>query len=163
MNDETLQDCQGQVEIPLYPVQLVDEQTILVTNTDGTEDIPIPLHHKASTDNADLSLETDEFGQYIPVIIEDDLAPAFLPEGEKVTPGHHAEYRVYIVSKAIKRTVVVKDDDLLSRKEIQAHTREIADATKEELRIWLTNDCFEILPLTKAQNLMTSRYVVKWK
>ena len=67
------------------------------------------------------------------------------------------------VTAAAKRAVVVKEDDLLTKKEIAYHTKEVTQATIRELKIWIENKCFEIALLKGAHNIMTSRYVVKWK
>ena len=70
--------------------------------------------------------------------------------------------RVY-VRRELKRTVVVKDDDILSAAELRKHSPEVTKAITEELRTWLENKCFKMIPLKNAQNVMTSRYVAKWK
>ena len=62
-----------------------------------------------------------------------------------------------------KRAVVVKDDDLLQRWEINKYAKEVSLATAKELKIWFDNRCFEKALLKDAHNIMTSRYVVKWK
>ena len=36
-------------------------------------------------------------------------------------------------------------------------------ATKEELKIWIVNSCFKPILLKDAENVMTSRFVCKWK
>ena len=67
------------------------------------------------------------------------------------------------VSEKAKRAVVIKEDDLLIRKEVEHHQAEEADATHKEISKWLDHKCFETHLLKDARNLMTSRYVVKWK
>ena len=76
--------------------------------------------------------------------------------------GNVATMRIY-VSEQAKRAVVIKEDDLLTRKVIEQHTGEVADATHKEISKWLDHKCFETHRLKDAKNLMTSRYVVKWK
>ena len=58
---------------------------------------------------------------------------------------------------------MVKDDDLLSKKEWLSHHREVSTATTTEIKTWLDNNCFEKALLKHAKNAMTSRYVAKWK
>ena len=70
--------------------------------------------------------------------------------------------RVY-VTKEIKRSVVVKADDTLNKKDLLQCLKEVAQATKDEILTWIRNNCFEIATLKEASNLMTSRYVAKWK
>merc|ERR1712217_718897 len=80
----------------------------------------------------------------------------FIPE------DHSASIRVYSTVEA-KRAVVVKDDDLLQKWEVVKHAKEVSLATAKELQIWFDNKCFEKALLKDARNIMTSRYVVKWK
>ena len=77
-------------------------------------------------------------------------------------PGTETTMRVYI-SENTKRTVVVKEDDLLSKKELISNAPEVAKATSAELNTWFDNKCFKKCLLKNAQNIMTSRYVAKWK
>eukprot|EP00959_Pyramimonas_sp_CCMP1952_P180637 3776932-Pyramimonas_sp.AAC.1 len=70
--------------------------------------------------------------------------------------------RVY-VSSAAKRAVVVKEDDILTKADISAHPKEVSEALYTELKVWLDNRCFEMYDLSEASNIMTSRYVYKWK
>eukprot|EP00959_Pyramimonas_sp_CCMP1952_P171838 3590525-Pyramimonas_sp.AAC.1 len=46
---------------------------------------------------------------------------------------------------------------------IAAHPKEVSEALYTELKIWLDNRCFEMYDLSKASNIMSSRYVYKWK
>ena len=64
--------------------------------------------------------------------------------------GERATLRVYIFKEA-KRSVVIKEDDLLTKKEIQAHAPEVTKATLQELNIWITNKCFEVCSLKDAK------------
>ena len=41
--------------------------------------------------------------------------------------------------------------------------KEVASATLTEIKTWLNNSCFKKCLLKNAQNIMTSRYVAKWK
>eukprot|EP00959_Pyramimonas_sp_CCMP1952_P337837 7074936-Pyramimonas_sp.AAC.1 len=68
-----------------------------------------------------------------------------------------ATMRVY-VSSAAKRALVVKEDDLLTKADIAAHSKEVSEALCTELKTWLDNRCFELYDLSKASNIMTSRY-----
>eukprot|EP00959_Pyramimonas_sp_CCMP1952_P050988 1065095-Pyramimonas_sp.AAC.1 len=73
-----------------------------------------------------------------------------------------ATMRVY-VSSAAKRAVVLKEDDLLTKADIAAHPKDVNEAWYTEFKIWLLNRCFDMYDLSKASNIMTSRYVCKWK
>ena len=65
--------------------------------------------------------------------------------------------------KSSKRAVVIKEDDILTKKELEARSVEVANATMTELTTWLNNNCFEKCLQNNSQNLMTPRYVAKWK
>ena len=77
-------------------------------------------------------------------------------------PGQLATLRVYVVD-AVKRAVVVKYDDHLTKRELHEHHKEVAAATLTEIKTWLDNSCFKKCLLKDAKNIMTSRYVAKWK
>ena len=78
-------------------------------------------------------------------------------------PGEVATLLVPHAKYAAKRAVVIKEDDLLTKKELLHHSAAVAEATSKELTIWMENDCFEMCDYAKAENIMTSRYVAKWK
>ena len=67
------------------------------------------------------------------------------------------------VSAATKRAVVVKEDVLLTKQDISSNPKQVSAALLTELKIWLDNRCFAKELLSKATNVMTSRYVYKWK
>ena len=107
--------------------------------------------------------QEDEHGdKYIEIEIDDNMAPALLDEGQFVDDKHMAILQVY-VTKAAKKSVVIKDDDLLTKQEMLKHSTEVAAATLAELKTWNDHACFEVWPLKDARNVMTSWYVAKWK
>ena len=59
--------------------------------------------------------------------------------------------------------MVIKEDDLLTKKELLHHSQAVSEATTKELTTWMDNDCFEMCDYAKAENIMTSRYVAEWK
>ena len=67
------------------------------------------------------------------------------------------------VTNENKRAVVVKEDDILTKKEILASSKLVAEATLQEILVWIRNGCFKCVELRHAKNIMTSRYVCKWK
>ena len=84
------------------------------------------------------------------------------PQHYSMLPDEIATLRVYLSEKA-KRAVVVKEDDLLTKRDLQDHAHEVSKATLAELKIWISNNCFKLRDLKDAKNIMTSRYVAKWK
>ena len=67
------------------------------------------------------------------------------------------------LTKTARRTVVVRDDDILTSQEMQQHKQEIDAATLEELKTRVHNKCVSRRPLHGAHNVMGSRHVYKWK
>ena len=106
--------------------------------------------------------EEDEDGLYVEILCDKAVQQSILDEGQWPVDDEAASLRVY-VSKEIKRSVVVKDDDTLNKKDLLQHPKEVAAATRDEILIWIRNNCFELANLKEATNLMTSRYVAKWK
>jgi len=62
-----------------------------------------------------------------------------------------------------KRAVIQRDSDLLTNDELQNNHKLVQAAILEELRIWVKHNCFEIRERKTARNIMTSRFVAKWK
>ncbi len=108
--------------------------------------------------------DSDEIGPYAELCFTNEMAPVVLGEDQyqQLQADEVVTMRVYL-SANTKRAVVVKEDDLLNKKELQAHSKEVASATSAELKTWLNNKCFKTCLLKNAQNVMTSRYVAKWK
>eukprot|EP00959_Pyramimonas_sp_CCMP1952_P462939 9484075-Pyramimonas_sp.AAC.1 len=67
------------------------------------------------------------------------------------------------VTAFAKRAVVVKEDDLLAKADIQANPEKIPKALYTELKTWFDNKCFKMQDIAKASNLMTSRHVYTCK
>ena len=84
------------------------------------------------------------------------------PQYDEMDTDRIPSLRVYVTAAA-KRAVVVKEDDLLTKKDIADNPIQVAQAMTAELKIWTDNHCFEKQLLSQATNVMTSRYVYKWK
>ena len=157
--------------VPPCPVHMMPENTVLFT-TEASEgqhgnELPDTTDIYMSDEDADpetYNIDEDDIGQYVELCFTGDMAPIVLDEGEArgMTPDDVATIRVYIAQNT-KRAVVVKEDDLLSKQELLTHAKEVAKATVNELTIWINNTCFKKCLLKNAQNVMTSRYVAKWK
>ena len=118
----------------------------------------------ADPDSEDNHIDTDDIGQYVELCFTPEMSATILDEEQlgNMRPQDIATMRVYI-SENTKRSVVVKEDDLLSKQDMNTHVKGVADATVAEIKKWLDNSCFETCDFAKAQNIMTSRYVAKWK
>ena len=158
------------------PIDMQPEETILLTTGNCPEDDESPedpgnrisetvqIHLTDDDPGHEYPVEKDDIGEYVELCFTQDMAPIILDEVQlnNMRPGEIATMRVYI-SANTKRAVVVKEDDLLTKKDIEKHYKEVATAITQEIKIWLDNNCFKLRPLKGAQNLMTSRYVAKWK
>ena len=111
-----------------------------------------------------LQLESDAHGEYVELCFPAEMASIILDEQQLngMQAGEVATLRVYI-AQSVKRAVVIKEDDILTKKDLEANSGEVAEATLAELKTWLDNDCLVTCLRKNAQNLMTSRYVSKWK
>jgi len=109
-------------------------------------------------------LDSDELGTYMEICTDYDMSPIMIDEDQwnSMQLEDVATLRVY-VSISAKRAVVVKEDDLPSKQVFADNVAEVTSATIAELKTWLSNNCFKMCLLKIAQNVMTSRYVAKWK
>ena len=70
--------------------------------------------------------------------------------------------RYYLAGKH-KKLVIERDTDILTKQEEREHIEDISVATLEELKIWVNYGTFQRWPKKGSQNIMTSRFVIKWK
>ena len=174
MSDEQLEPMdQEHGNAPLYPVHMMPEQTVLFTTEASEEQVELGNELLENTDiylsdmdadPDDYIIEEDDIGRYVELCFTSDMAPIILDEDQYrgIKPDELATMRVYITQNT-KRAVVVKEDDLLSKQELLTHAKDVSVATIAELNIWINNVCFKKRLLKGAQNVMTSRYVAKWK
>jgi len=148
-----------------YPVHMVPEGTVLVSiPQDGEEFQQETMSLPEHTDDDTIGLEFDEFGTYVEICADSDMAMMILEEEQwnAMQKDDIATIRVYVSANA-KKAVVVKEDDLLTKADFTNNVARVAAATVAELETWLKHGCFKICLLKNAQNVMTSRYVAKWK
>ena len=129
---------------------------------DSEESYYVPL---VSTDQDDTyGLDFDEHGYYVELLFTQNVAKTVLTEQQHrlLTDDRVTTMRVYVTAAA-KRAVVVKEDDLLTKADIQANPVKVSQALYKELKTWFDNKCFTIQDISKASNIMTSRYVYKCK
>lgn len=89
------------------------------------------------------------------------MSPVIFEEHQHLETGDIATIRICVTASS-KRAVIVKDDDLLTKKEIRDNDKEVYQATLAEILTWIRTNCFKKCELSKARNVMTSRYVCKW-
>ena len=156
-------------EDPLYceelcfPVQVLSENNVLFMTQD--EECEVSLICGESDKHISYEEFDDEDGNYVELCFTTDMAKVILSEQEHKNldvSKEIATLRVYI-SENVKKAVVIKEDDLLTKKEILERYSEVAEASISEIKKWLHHKCFKKCLLKDAQNIMTSRYVAKWK
>ena len=168
---DTKEEMRGNV--PLCPVHMMPEDTVVFTTeaSDNQDQLGNELLETTDicltdteADPEKYLIDEDDTGQYAELCFTREMAPIVLNEEQHcgMNPDDVATMRIYI-SQNSKRAVVVKEDDILSKHELVTNAKEVAAATVNELNIWNTNKCFKKCLLKDAQNIMTSRYVAKWK
>jgi hypothetical protein len=63
----------------------------------------------------------------------------------------------------VKRTVVQRDDDILTAEELRTHAKEVAAAMLKELITWAELKCFSRRLRKDEKNITDCRWVIKWK
>ena len=63
----------------------------------------------------------------------------------------------------MKKVAIEKDNDLLSREEIQKHIGDVMTAVYDEHKTWISHDCFRRHPRRNAVNILDVKWVLKWK
>ena len=76
--------------------------------------------------------------------------------------GEVVVLRIYH-SEQVKRSVVVKDDDTLTKEEMIKFSAEVEAAMLQELQTWAKYKCFSRKMRKHARNVIDSRWVIKWK
>ena len=135
MNEDELENDDSMIDVPPFPVTMTPKDNAVLfacstpsANDDYSDDSSFSDddHDETYVDMADyldcddeqINDDFDEHGQYVELYVDENLAPAILEEHQHVGEGERATMRVY-VSKELKRSVVVKEDDLLTKKELQ--------------------------------------------
>ena len=157
-------DEEKQLLLDPIPVTMTEEDTVLFTIMDpescGDAHLDTPmLVSPESCGNAHQVLNHDEDdadGDFVELCFTAEMAPIILNEEQHLAMESNqiATLRVY-VSQNIKRAVVVKEDNILNKKELEQNAAAVAEATVDELTTWLNNKCFEKCLRKNAQNLMT--------
>ena len=62
-----------------------------------------------------------------------------------------------------RRTVVQRDDDILTAEELKTHAKEVAASMLAELKTWAKLKCFSRRKRAGAKNIIDCRWVIKWK
>ena len=76
--------------------------------------------------------------------------------------GEVCVLRIYH-AEGVKRAVIVKDDDILTKEEEKLHAKELEAAQLKELETWAKFKCFSRKQRRNARNVIDCRWVNKWK
>ena len=120
-------------EGPPLQVQVLTENSVLFALQD--EDYEVMLTD-VDSQRADQYDEYDNTGEYIELCSTNDMAKTILSEQQFQNIDHDSEVatlRVYI-SQDVKKAVVIKEDDLMTKKEMWDHHVEVAEATISEIK-----------------------------
>ena len=80
--------------------------------------------------------------------------------------NHEHEGEYYVVqayASGLKRTVVERQNNILSIDEVRRHQAECDKAMMDELQRWHNLKAFERMPKALSHNVVDSRWVLKWK
>ena len=86
-------------------------------------------------------------------------------DGEVLPELSHKDdyYVVRCYPSGAKRTVVERENNILSREEALKHEKQCNQAMLDELRRWLNLGAFERCSKEHAGNIIDARWVLKWK
>ena len=105
--------------------------------------------------------ESDERGAYVAIDAYGHMSK-LLPDLERIPQvGEHAEIRIY--NTHTKKTIIQRDDDILTPEEELEHSQEVVQAILDELKTWQGFQCFERQKRSEARNVIDVRWVLKWK
>ena len=100
---------------------------------------------------------TVEFTRQMSLLLVPDEA-TYLP---RLGEGEH--YVMEFYASGIKRTVVERDNNILSIDEARQHPAEVSKAMSDELQRWANLNAFDRMRKAHALNVVDSRWVLKWK
>ena len=104
-------------------------------------------------------LDTDSDGnQYVEMYFASRMSKCVVDDSNM---GDDDVAIIQVMLAGLKKAVISRMSDLLTREELKSHEGLVNAAILEELRIWLKHNCF--CRRTKARNILDSRYVAKWK
>jgi hypothetical protein len=86
------------------------------------------------------------------------------PEGGHVgRPGRGEIYVLRVYNTGKREIVVEREMNVLTLEEARAHEAEVRQAMKDELKRWADLKAFQRFPKDQADNVIDSRWVLKWK
>ena len=86
-------------------------------------------------------------------------------DGETLPKLNHSDeyYVVRVYPSGVKREVVEREQNIISREEALKHDKECNQAMLDELKRWLNLGAFERVSEKHAGNVIDARWVLKWK
>ena len=102
--------------------------------------------------------KTDDQGrQYVDI----GFANANLITDVQVPTGSSAVLQIFLNSVEMKKVFIEKDNDLLTKEEIRKLLEDVITAVYDELKTWISHDCFRRHPRRNAINILDVRLVLK--
>ena len=170
--DHILQEMQ-KINDLVEPVELAPAEppgNVSVTFSEELQSSTAPshvisnYHVLAANARADLPLDYDMSlnEEYTEVYFTGDTWKLLDDVATPPVEGEVAVLRVYL-SQDKKKTVIQKDDDILTREEIIKHKDEVEAAMLQELETWAKFKCFSRKLRRDSSNIIDCRWVLKWK
>ena len=158
-NDQSAEEFFTEVQ-PVIPPYVDPEHDVIPT--------PIQMYHQYVSAGADVTKyaephSVDDHGNaYIELGFSRGMAKCMIDD-EHMQDDEVAVMQVYLNGSKNKKTVIERDTDNLTADEFVEHKPAVDAAILEELRVWVKYSTFERWPRQGSQNIMTSRFVAKWK
>ena len=182
IGDSSGNGCPKWCDLDLWDTLEASQQVFLNhLNADSADDVPIPdpkwmaaprealkdieitiyaIYDHFGADRADYARpEVDAQGrQYHDMLFPDYTSKLIIDED--IPQGCVARLRVY---EAVRRAVVEREDDILTKVELEQHKNLVSAGIREELITWIQHTCFERRWRNRARNILDVKWVPKWK
>ena len=135
----------------------------------GTQATDTPIEMPRSERSPQDSPSSSRGGSPLSAMIEVEFTRAMslllVPDETMYLPplGEGEYYVVQAYASGLKRTVVERQNNILSIDEVRQHQAECDKAMLDELQRWNNLKAFERMPKALAHNVVDSRWVLKWK
>ena len=106
----------------------------------------------------------DDGNDCLHIYINPEIAAYFVDVPPAPDEYVYLEFLIKNKAKSAAKAIVTKrKDDVLTADEVKQHPEEIKKAIKNEIDLWVKYKIMTRAPRAGAQNIVTSRFVYKWK